>query len=88
MLGLLTPISGQTLFSTTFFNFQNGGSIVSRWIWLYWVITAILTALTNCVWYWSTQRKEKEINLKHKDDQRDAEMIEVVDRAVAIAAKD
>ena len=87
-LGLITMISRQTLFSTTFFNFQNaGGSMVSKWIWLYWLITAILTALTNYGWYWSIRRKEKEINLRHQDDQRSVEVIGLAEQADTITAK-
>jgi len=79
----ITIISGQTFFSTTFFNFQNtGDAIVSRWIWLYWLITVVLTALTHYAWYWSTQRKEEEINLRHQDDQSSVEVIELAERGM------
>jgi hypothetical protein len=71
-LCLTMMISVQTLFSTTFFNFQDTGrSVVSTWIWLYLLITAILTAFTSYIWYWSAQRNLKEINLRHQNDQRE-----------------
>lgn len=61
--------------------------MVSKWIWLYWLITAILTALTNYGWYWSIRRKEKEINLRHQDDQRSVEVIGLAEQADTITAK-
>jgi hypothetical protein len=47
------------LFSTTFFNFQVGanGNIVSAWLWLYFVITTILSAIIFTWWY-VTSRSE------------------------------
>lgn len=62
----------QTFFSTTFFNFQNeGGPVVSKkWIWLYPVITILLTGVTYFAWFHSTALKMKEIVSQHesKDD--------------------
>lgn len=51
-----------TFFSTTFFNFQNQGqSVVSQWIWLYWAITAPLTIIIMSVWYLLSKRRRKTI---------------------------
>ena len=48
-----------TFFSTSFFNFQPGGSNhISPWIWLYCLLTTILTALTLFLW-WHAMRSEK-----------------------------
>lgn len=45
------------MFSSSFFNFQAGQppGIVSRWIWLYWVVTIALTAIVLVAW-WSFSR--------------------------------
>lgn len=51
-----------TFFSTTFFNFQNQGqSVVSQWIWLYWAITAPLTIIIMGVWYLLSKKRGKTI---------------------------
>jgi hypothetical protein len=51
-----------TFFSTTFFNFQNQGqSVMSQWIWLYWVITAPLTIIIMGVWYLLSKKRGKTI---------------------------
>ncbi|ORY01732.1 hypothetical protein BCR34DRAFT_90945 [Clohesyomyces aquaticus] len=41
-----------THFSASFWNFQpdNKGSVVSPWVWLYWVITLALTLLVLSAW--------------------------------------
>jgi Mg2+ and Co2+ transporter CorA len=41
-----------TLFSTTFFSFKQEGSpsVVSSWLWLYWVITVVLTCAVLLTW--------------------------------------
>ena len=86
-LGLITTIFWQTLFSTTFFNFQNtGGKIVSRWIWLYWLITIVLTILTGCAWYWLLRREKNDINLRHQDDKSSVHVIELTERAITVTA--
>jgi hypothetical protein len=43
----------QTLFSTTFFNFQTdtGGHIVSVWLWLYFVVTIALSTVIFAWWH-------------------------------------
>jgi Mg2+ and Co2+ transporter CorA len=41
-----------TLFSTSFFNFQSkDGPVVSHWIWLYVLVTAIMTAVIQGLWF-------------------------------------
>lgn len=51
----------QTLFSTSFFNFQpeNEGEHVSHWYWLYWVITLGLTFIVLIGWLFSQRALEK-----------------------------
>ena len=42
----LPPTFVATLFSTSFFNFQSmGGPLVSRWVWLYVLVTGVLTVM-------------------------------------------
>jgi len=49
-----------TLFSTTFFNFQSGkGPIVSHWIWLYFIVTIVITAAVQFLWFLHTRRSER-----------------------------
>jgi hypothetical protein len=49
-----------TLFSTTFFNFQNQtSSIVSWWLWLYFVVTVGLTLVVLVGWYYISKRQDR-----------------------------
>jgi hypothetical protein len=51
-------------FSTTFFNFQLGDDaarLVSSWVWLYFAVTALLSALIVAWWYTSSRRRMYEI---------------------------
>ncbi|OAG01400.1 uncharacterized protein CC84DRAFT_1262488 [Paraphaeosphaeria sporulosa] len=43
-----------TLFSTSFWDFGplNEGPLVSKWVWLYWVVTIVLTMCVVSVWMW------------------------------------
>ncbi|PVH78702.1 hypothetical protein DL98DRAFT_237688 [Cadophora sp. DSE1049] len=52
-----------TFFSTTFFNFQpaNGEHMVSGWLWLYFLITIILSVLIISWWLLISRRKFREI---------------------------
>lgn len=55
----------QAFFSTTFFNFQIGSdatSIVSGWLWLYFVVTVILSLLIVAWWHISYRRKRYKID--------------------------
>ena len=48
----LPPTFIATLFSTSFFNFQSrDGPVVSSWIWLYILLTAVLTAVIQGLWF-------------------------------------
>jgi len=59
-IGFLPATFTATLFSTTFFNFQaQGQSVVSKWIWLYWAITAPLTIFIMGVWYFLSLHRGK-----------------------------
>ena len=49
-----------TLFSTTFFNFQYQSSrIVSWWLWLYFVVTVVLTLAVVAGWYYLEKRQNQ-----------------------------
>ncbi|KAH6715172.1 hypothetical protein BKA61DRAFT_347782 [Leptodontidium sp. MPI-SDFR-AT-0119] len=49
-------------FSTTFFNFQRGNDgIVSPWVWLYFLVTIVLSVLIIAWWYISSRRRWYEI---------------------------
>lgn len=54
-----TQTNAQTLFSTSFFNFQIGNEdrVVSWWIWLYFVVTCVLSAIIVSWWILVSQRK-------------------------------
>jgi hypothetical protein len=43
-----------TFFSTSFWDFgpSNQGSKVSSWVWLYWVVTVLLTMVVIGIWLW------------------------------------
>jgi hypothetical protein len=43
-----------TFFSTRFWDFgpSNQGSKVSHWVWLYWVVTVVLTMFVISIWLW------------------------------------
>ena len=48
----LPPTFIATLFSTSFFNFQSrDGPVVSPWIWLYILLTAVLTVVIQGLWF-------------------------------------
>ena len=51
-LGFLPSTFIATLFSTSFWNFQpdNGGRVVSKWVWLYWVLAVVLTLAVLAAW--------------------------------------
>ena len=53
----------QTFFSTTFFNFGAGddGKVYSVWLWLYFVLTLVLTAIVVGGTWILWRGKEKEI---------------------------
>ncbi|TAQ84144.1 hypothetical protein B7494_g7535 [Chlorociboria aeruginascens] len=49
-----------SVFSMTFFNFQNGASAVSESFWIYWAVTIPLTAIIVGVWYvWEKKREAR-----------------------------
>ena len=50
----------QSIFSMTIFNWAPGdGSIVSKYLWVFLVVAAVLTVLTLLVWQIATCRQKK-----------------------------
>jgi hypothetical protein len=50
----------QTLFSSSFFNFQpHVHSHVSTWIWLYWTVTILLTVIVLSTWWFFARAQNK-----------------------------
>lgn len=60
----MLTLNSKTLFSTSFFDFQAGRDpqVVSWWIWLYWLVTILLTVAIHITWYFTSKRKENQIN--------------------------
>jgi len=55
----------QTLFSSSFFDFQPADrpEIVSHWIWIYWLITAVLTLAVLGAWYYFIVNRVSKVQL-------------------------
>jgi hypothetical protein len=52
-----------TLFSTSFFNFQaSDGPVVSRWVWLYVLVTLTTTVAIQGIWFLNTRKKDRMIS--------------------------
>lgn len=55
----MTDSHNQTLFSTTFFDFQAGQAqhvLISQWIWLYFLVTILVSGMIGVWWrYLSVQ---------------------------------
>ncbi|KAH8900360.1 hypothetical protein GQ53DRAFT_127389 [Thozetella sp. PMI_491] len=69
-----------TFFSASFFNFQpEEASHMSPWIWLYWVITASLTAVVlGLWWYFSRRQHDKALEVVRRDSRREHVSLEQV----------
>jgi hypothetical protein len=54
-----------TLFSASFWNFQpsNAGKIVSKWVWLYFVVTFLLTLAVLLGWQMSSKMRKNGLDL-------------------------
>ena len=63
MMLFLPPTFIATLFSTSFFNFQSrDGPVVSPWIWLYILLTAVLTAVIQGLWFLNARNVLRLVN--------------------------
>lgn len=45
-----------TFFSTSFFDFKPDGQLATAWLWIYWVVTVVLTAAVLGGWYTFSRR--------------------------------
>lgn len=52
----------KTLFSTAFFSFSGHGQRpqVSSWVWIYFLLSLILTVVVHIIWQWNSRNSEKE----------------------------
>ncbi|TVY52619.1 hypothetical protein LSUE1_G009321, partial [Lachnellula suecica] len=66
-----------SVFSMTFFNFQNDGSpAVNERFWIYWAITIPLTAVIVAAWYVWEKRRERKYDLEDQDLEKGSEDME------------
>ncbi|PVF91183.1 hypothetical protein CPB86DRAFT_770930 [Serendipita vermifera] len=72
-----------TIFSSSFWNFQpsNNGRVVSPWIWLYCVVTGVLTLIVLALWRYLSRTQYKAIrDLPDSEVPIDKEMVIEEDR--------
>lgn len=70
----MTKVCVQTLFSTTFFDFQAGYGehvLVSKWIWLYITITVLLSGLFIAWWRYLSVQKQHILDKEFETDNRE-----------------
>ena len=68
-----------SVFSMTFFNFQNGeGPSVSEQFWIYWAVTIPVTVIIVGVWYVWEKRTEARYNKEDADLEKGSEGMEKV----------
>lgn len=65
-----------SVFSTTFFNFQNSGPLVSNQFWIYWVVTLPTTAFCVAGWYLWEKTREKRYAAEDLDLEKGSEDME------------
>jgi hypothetical protein len=68
-----------SVFSMTFFNFQNSGSgepSVSEQFWIYWAVTIPVTTIIVGVWYVWEKRREAIYNKEDMDLEKGSEDME------------
>lgn len=65
-----------SVFSMTFFNFQNTGPVISPRFWIYWVITIPLTAGIVAFWYVYEKRREAMYDKEDADLEKGSEDME------------
>jgi len=67
-----------SVFSMTFFNFQNQGSSVSDQFWIYWAVTIPVTVVIVAIWYVWEKRREKKYDKEDTDLEKGSEDMEKV----------
>jgi len=65
-----------SVFSMTFFNFQDGASTVSEQFWIYWAVTIPITIFIVAVWYVWEKRREAKYDKEDMDLEKGSEDME------------
>lgn len=65
-----------SVFSMTFFNFQDGQSIVSEQFWIYWAVTIPLTVIIVAIWYIWEKKREARYDREDEDLEKGSEDME------------
>lgn len=65
-----------SVFSMTFFNFQDGAATVSNQFWIYWVITIPLTIMIVAAWYVYEKKRERKYDKEDEDLEKGSEDME------------
>lgn len=65
-----------SVFSMTFFNFQDGNSVVSPQFWIYWAVTIPVTVVITAIWYVWEKRREAKYDREDMDLEKGSEAME------------
>lgn len=65
-----------SVFSMTFFNFQNEGPKVSNQFWIYWVVTIPVTVVIVGMWYIWEKKRERRYDREDLDLEKGSEDME------------
>lgn len=65
-----------SVFSMTFFNFQNSGPVVSNQFWIYWAVTVPTTVFIVACWYFWEKNRERKYDAEDKDLEKGSEDME------------
>jgi hypothetical protein len=65
-----------SVFSMTFFNFQEGASTVSNQFWIYWAVTLPVTGIIVAIWYLWEKRREARYDREDADLEKGSEDME------------
>ena len=65
-----------SVFSMTFFNFQNQGAAVDNRFWIYWAITIPVTVFIVGIWYVWEKKRERRYENEDQDLEKGSEDME------------
>ncbi|KAL3428101.1 hypothetical protein PVAG01_01610 [Phlyctema vagabunda] len=65
-----------SVFSMTFFNFQDGNDNVSSQFWIYWAVTIPTTCIIVGIWYIWEKKREKKYDQEDTDLEKGSEKME------------
>jgi hypothetical protein len=65
-----------SVFSMTFFNFQNEENYVSSGFWIYWAVTIPITMLIVGIWYVWEKKREARYDQEDRDLEKGSEDME------------